>query len=236
MTCATSSRRKACCPPRFPNTQVRDQLRQWYRSRWLAPNKLKRAALTDTLHGIYLPYWTFDAHVDADWTAESGYYYYVTETYPRTPTAKPQTRQVRKIRWERSAGNLSHFFDDDAVPGTVGVHTELLRKVEPFPTLTDLKPYDPAYVRGWTVERYQVDLRQAAQTSQAADGRRHPPALRARRPRRHPSQSPGFLELSGPHFQTHPRSRLAGHLHLRHASPIRSSSTATPEKWPASIR
>jgi Zn finger protein HypA/HybF involved in hydrogenase expression len=151
-------------PAAVPQTKVRDELRKWYGSRWFAPNKLKRAALTDTLQGIYLPYWTFDAHVDADWTAESGYYYYVTETV-RGSDGKTQTRQVRKIRWESSAGNLSHFFDDDAVPGTVGVHNELLRKVEPFPTLTDLKPYDPAFIRGWTVERYQVDLRQASQTS-----------------------------------------------------------------------
>lgn len=151
-------------PVAIPDTRVRDQLHQWYRSRWFAPNKLKKAALTDTLRGIYLPYWTFDAHVDADWTAESGYYYYVTESF-RDSNGNTQTRQVRKTRWEDSAGSLSHFFDDDAVPGTVGVHTTLLRKVEPFPTLTDLKPYDPAYVRGWTVERYQVDLRQASETS-----------------------------------------------------------------------
>ena len=75
------------------------------------------------------------------------------------------TRRVRKTRWRPSSGNLSHFFDDDAVPGTVGLHHTLLRKVEPFPTLTELKPYDPAYIRGWTVERYQIDLRQAAKTS-----------------------------------------------------------------------
>ncbi|MES2921691.1 MAG: zinc ribbon domain-containing protein [Verrucomicrobiota bacterium] len=144
--------------------QVRDQLRAWYGSRWFAPTKLKRAALTDTLHGIYLPYWTFDAHVDAQWTAESGYHYYVTETY-QDGNGKTQTRQVQRTRWEHSAGQLSHFFDDDAVPGTVGVHTALLRKVEPFPTVKDLKPYDPAYIRGWTVERYQVDLRQASVVS-----------------------------------------------------------------------
>ena len=144
--------------------QVRDQLRAWYGSRWFAPTKLKRAALTDTLHGIYLPYWTFDAHVDAQWTAESGYHYYVTETF-QDSNGKTATRQVQRTRWENSAGQLTHFFDDDAVPGTVGVHTALLRKVEPFPTLSDLKPYDPAYVRGWTVERYQVDLGQASQVS-----------------------------------------------------------------------
>jgi hypothetical protein len=151
-------------PAIIPQPKVRDELRKWYGSRWFAPNKLKRAALTDTLHGIYLPYWTFDAQVDADWTAESGYYYYVTESC-RGPDGKTQTRQVRKTRWENSSGNLSHFFDDDVVPGTVGVHTALLRKVEPFPTLTDMKPYDPVFIRGWTVERYQVDLRQASNQS-----------------------------------------------------------------------
>jgi hypothetical protein len=54
----------------------------------------------------------------------------------------------------------------------VGVHLDLLRKVEPFPTTSDeLKAYDPAYVRGWTVERYQVDLRLASERSrQQMDG------------------------------------------------------------------
>lgn len=144
-------------PAVVASTQVRDSLRKWYGSRWFAPNKLKRAALTDTLHGIYLPYWTFDAHANSDWTAESGYHYY--ETRRRSDGT---TERVRRTRWQRSSGNVKHFFDDDLVPGTVGVHLALLRKVEPFPTVKDLKAYEPAFVRGWTVERYQVDLRQAS--------------------------------------------------------------------------
>lgn len=152
-------------PSIIPSTQVRDQLRTWYHSRWWAPNKLKLAAMTDTVQGIYLPYWTFDAHVEASWTAESGYYYYVSENY-RNSEGKTENRQIRKTRWESSKGQLNHFFDDDAVPGTVGVHHALLRKIEPFPTHKELKAYDPAYVRGWTVERYQVDLRKAALTNQ----------------------------------------------------------------------
>ncbi len=150
-------------PAEIPSTRVRDDLRKWYGSRWFAPGKLKRSALTDKLHGIYLPYWTFDAHADAKWTAQSGYYYYETESV-RGSDGKMTTRQVRKTRWAPSAGELRHFFDDELVPGTVGVHLDLLRKVEPFPTIKDLKPYLPEYVRGWTVERYQVDLRRAAET------------------------------------------------------------------------
>jgi hypothetical protein len=40
----------------------------------------------------------------------------------------------------------------------------LLRAVEPFPTDT-LVPYDPGYLAGWIVERYQIDLVDAAEQS-----------------------------------------------------------------------
>lgn len=152
-------------PFRVSDGQVRDSIRRWYGTRWFAPNKLKRAALTDTLKGVYLPYWTFDALVSARWTAEAGYHYYVTVSY-RDAQGNTQTRQEQRTRWERASGSLRHFFDDELVPGTVGVHPELLEKIGSFPTTTDLKPYSPEFVRGWTVERYQVDLRKAAQQAE----------------------------------------------------------------------
>jgi hypothetical protein len=142
---------------------VRESVRKWYGSRWFAPNRLKRAALTDTVKGVYLPYWTFDAQAHADWTAESGYHYYTTETY-RDANGKTQTRQVQHTRWQPSAGSLDHFFDDDLVPASTGVQEDLLRKIEPFPT-KDLSAYDAGYVAGWVVEQYQIDLIAAAQRS-----------------------------------------------------------------------
>ena len=150
-------------PMRLGEPQARDVVKAWYRSRWLAPNRLKSAGLTDTLRGVYLPYWTFDAHVTARWTAESGDYYYDTELVTAAD-GKRVARQVRKVRWYPTAGQLAHFFDDELVPGSAGVRLDLLRAVEPFPT-QNLVPYDPAFVRGWTVERYQVDLRSASVAS-----------------------------------------------------------------------
>jgi hypothetical protein len=144
---------------------ARDRIRAWYGKLWLAPNALKRRALTDTVRGVYLPYWTFDARVEASWTAEAGYYYYTTETY--TQNGRLQTRQVRQVRWEPASGRLSHFFDDDLVCASVGVHPHLLRGIEPFPT-AELKSYDAGYVAGWVVERYQIDLVAAAQRAREA--------------------------------------------------------------------
>lgn len=158
-----SFRPESLLPMKVSETQVRESIRKWYGNRWFAPNKLKRMALTDTVRGLYIPYWTFDAAVDAHWTAESGYYYYVTEHY-RDSDGSMKTRQVRKIRWQWTSGSLSHFFDDELVPASRGVHSALLRAVEPFPT-KELTGYQPGYLSGWVVERYQIDLLAAAKAA-----------------------------------------------------------------------
>jgi hypothetical protein len=145
-------------------TEARDRIRRWYGKRWLAPGKLKRKALTDTVHGAYLPYWTFDANVRARWSAEAGHYYYTTQTYSQN--GRTLTRQVRHVRWVPAAGELTHFFDDDLVCGSVGIHPRLLRAIEPFP-MNELKPYDAGYVAGWVVERYQVELPDGAEQARA---------------------------------------------------------------------
>ena len=156
-------RPESLLPAKISESQVRDRIRQWYRSRWFAPNKFKTKALTDTVQGIYIPYWTFDASAHADWTAESGYYYYETEHY-RDNNGQMKTRQVRKVRWVPSAGSLDHVFDDELVPASRGVQEELLRRVEPFPT-KELVEYNAGFLAGWVVERYQIDLVIAAQRS-----------------------------------------------------------------------
>ena len=158
-------RPESVLPFTVSETTARDRIRQWYGKLWLAPNALKRRALTDTVKGIYLPYWTFDAQADARWTAEAGHFYYTTETY--TQNGRTQTRQVRHVRWEPASGRVTHSFDDDLICASIGVHPALLRGVEPFPTAT-LKPYDPGFVAGWVVERYQLDLVGAAQRAREA--------------------------------------------------------------------
>lgn len=130
---------------------ARERVRKWYGSRWWAPNNLNQKALTDTLHGVYLPYWTFDAQVGARYTAEAGTYF-------------KNNQNKQEIRWRQVTGHIDHFFDDTLVCASRGVHPQLVRAVEPFPTTSErLKPYDPGYLSGWTVERYQLDLVAAAQ-------------------------------------------------------------------------
>ena len=115
-----SIRPESLLPLRIAESQIRESIRKWYSERWFAPSNLGQQALTDTVHGVYLPYWTFDAHAAAHWTALSGYYYYTTESYTDS-NGRSQTRQVRHTRWVPSSGSLAHFFDDELVPGSKGM-------------------------------------------------------------------------------------------------------------------
>ena len=166
-------RPQSVLPFTVDETKVRESMRRWYRSKWLAPSRFKSAAMLDTVKGVYLPYWTFDAKGFARWTAESGTYYYTHEQY-RDRKGAIQTRQVRHVRWRPESGTAQHFFDDTPIPGTRGVHPELLRAIEPFPT-NDLVPYDTAYLSGFVVEHYQVvliDAARQARESMSAEMRR----------------------------------------------------------------
>jgi len=150
-------RPESLLPMKVSESQARDLIRAWYGRQWFAPNNLHRKAVTDTVRAVYLPYWTFDAKVFARWRAEAGEFYYVNEGGKRE----------QRVRWRPAAGELWHRFDDELVCASAGVHPGMLRQVEPFPT-DSLVPYDPGYLAGWTVERYQIDLVAAAQRSRSA--------------------------------------------------------------------
>src|SRR6476620_7562396 len=158
-------RPQSLLPFRVADTAVREQIRRWYKSKWLAPGSLQTRALVDTVKGVYIPYWTFDAQVVCPWEADAGHYYYTTESY-RDSKGNMQTRQVQHTRWEPASGVVEHFFDDEPIPGTRGVSLSLLKEVEPFPTTSELVPYDTSYLSGFVVEHYQVVLLDAAKASE----------------------------------------------------------------------
>lgn len=152
-------------PFRIDRGRVRDDIRGWWRGKWLAPNRLSKTAMVDTVHSLYIPYWTFDARVHCPWQAEAGHYYYVSVA-GRDGKGRSVTRQERRVRWEAASGVVDHVFDDEPVPGTQGLPLDLLRKVEPFPTGESVR-YDAAFLAGHVVEHYRVVLLEAAQQSEA---------------------------------------------------------------------
>ena len=148
-------------PFRITQKQADDGLRQWLKSRWFAPNALKQFARPDAIKGIYLPFWTYDTNTASYYTGERGDHYYTTETYTSREQGSnvTRTRQVRHTRWSNASGSVSRWFDDVLVPATTSLQLNRLEALEPW-DLTELVPYDPAFLSGFRAQRYQVDLAQ----------------------------------------------------------------------------
>lgn len=141
--------------------------RRWLRGLWFRPSALKRLKRFDAV-GLYVPYWTFDASVHSDWSADAGHYYYVTTMVPVVTkgrvTMRPQ--QQRRIRWEPAWGKRDDTYDDLLVNASRGVPGELAARLGGFDTRT-LVPYRPEYLAGWRAEEYQLDLEQAWEAARA---------------------------------------------------------------------
>lgn len=141
-----------------------DYYRAWLKSRWFAPTKLAREAFLDgAFVGAYMPFWTYDCIATTDYEGQRGEHYWVTETYTTTVNGKPttQTRQVRKTRWYPASGTVVDDFNDILIPASTSLPLNNQSSAEPWSkdgTLSELVPYDDAYLAGFRCESYSIDL------------------------------------------------------------------------------
>lgn len=149
-------------PFRITQRQATEAIRRWLSTRWFAPNALKRLAQQETIQGVYLPFWTYDAFTVSHYVGERGEHYWDTEHYTERDSEGrmvTRTRQVRRTRWYPAAGTVSRWFDDVLIPATQSLPRPRLDALQPW-DLNDLRPYEPAYLAGYKAQRYQVDVKE----------------------------------------------------------------------------
>ena len=134
-----------------------ETFKEWIGSGWFRPNGLKKVRELSKIDGVYIPFWTYDAETDSSWTAEAGYYYYVTVNYTHE-NGKTQTREERRIRWEYCSGYYEHFFDDVLVVGSKGISQQRMEQIYPF-NLNKVVNYDGKFLLGWKAEVYGLDVK-----------------------------------------------------------------------------
>lgn len=141
---------------------VKARAREWLGKGWYHPDELSRLALIEHFTGVYLPFWTFDAHITADWRAEVGYER--QERYYDAGSKSWRTRTVIRWRWE--SGRVQVTIDDLLQPGTSRVSARLLERLQPF-DLGALTDYSPDFLAGWQAQSYDVPLPQAWESGKA---------------------------------------------------------------------
>ncbi len=147
-------------PAKIPKNTAQAEVKQWLSTRWFAPKSLKRMAQQEGIGGVYLPFWTYAADTQSDYTGRRGEHYWETEYYTETDSqgkTVERSRQVQHTRWYSASGHVARHFDNVLIAATRAVKESRLNGLAPW-DLQALRPYEPAYLAGFRAQRYQVEL------------------------------------------------------------------------------
>lgn len=128
---------------------------KWIKQGWFHPSKLKKLAAIDNLHGMYIPFWTYDAQSESQWSGQAGHHYY--ETRMMRVNGRMQQQRIQKTRWTNRSGCLEHFFDDVLVVASDKLEQIYINKILPF-RLEEVVNYDPRLMVGWEAEIYTQEV------------------------------------------------------------------------------
>ncbi|WP_438710571.1 DNA helicase PriA [Aquimarina muelleri] len=151
----------AVLPFQFDQKKSHQIFSKWVKGLWFAPNNLKKATLDpENTKGLYLPYWTFDAQLYANYTGERGDYYYVNVPYTETVNGKTvsRTRQERRTRWSSASGNVTGFVDDTLIKASHQNKNPIPQKIANW-NLDALESFNTSFLAGFVTEKYTIPLK-----------------------------------------------------------------------------
>lgn len=130
---------------------ARQNLGEWVKSRWFAPNDFLKQGADGRFNGVYLSYYTFDSMTFTAYSGQRGEYYWVTEG------SGDKKRRVRKTRWYPASGRFQRFFDDVLVLANTGFTRKFMRALEPWP-LSKVVPFNQQMLAGHLARTYDREL------------------------------------------------------------------------------
>ncbi|MBQ7364697.1 MAG: hypothetical protein IJW46_03790, partial [Clostridia bacterium] len=100
------------CPFSIDIQSAENNFRFWIKKRWFCPSAVKKDAGRVLLHGMYLPYWTFDSMTDSTYTARYG----IVRT--RTVGSGKNRHTETYVSWYHTHGSYHEFINDCLIKGT----------------------------------------------------------------------------------------------------------------------
>lgn len=164
-------------------TEAIAAFQKWIKQGFFHPFKLRRLDALESLHGIYIPFWTYDAHTESKWSGQAGHLSMRNagarpsrSFSPRvnTPSFEEGTGsfggqmnniQNSSVNWKSASGVLKHFFDDVLVVASDSLHQRYLLKILPY-RMEEVVNFDPRLLVGWEAEVYNLEVDKAYHTAE----------------------------------------------------------------------
>ena len=129
-----------------------DLSKTWAKRRIFAPTKFKKNLVENNLHGIYMPFFTFDSDTVSQYEGRLG------ERRTRTvKNSKGQTRTETYIVWHHVSGTFAKFFDDVSISAG-DISQKDLDKLQPFKKET-ICVYENKFLSGYSAKHYSREIK-----------------------------------------------------------------------------
>lgn len=117
-----------------------------YKAHKLVPNAFNPEKHIDEIRGVYVPFWLFDAGVNADIHYEATRTHsWSDRTYDYTETSYYDVWRSGSVAFSNIPTDASQKMEDEYMDG-----------IEPF-DMTEAKPFTPLYLSGFLADKYDVD-------------------------------------------------------------------------------
>jgi len=156
---APQMRPDSVVPFKIEKERAGQYVSEWISKRYLAPFAFKSEYASGQLAGVYLPYWSFDAQVNAAYTGQVANTYTDTEIDTVTSDERTDTkkRKVKKLRWRFVTGTYEKKFKNVIYNDIELLDTKTLEKLEPY-KLNELVSFAPKHLSEYAAGRCQYGL------------------------------------------------------------------------------
>ena len=134
-------------PFQITKEKARERFFKWIKSKFFAPNKLKRIDKDEQFNCLYSSSWAFSANTNTRYSGTLG------RTETRTRTVNGRTQTTTHVRYFRVSGDIQQTYRDFFVQSGDQIKPNTFNKLKPF-NLSFLKVYRQEYLAGIVAEHY----------------------------------------------------------------------------------
>lgn len=144
---------QAILPFKKNHNEIQAVFNEWLGKGWFHPKELTMTSQISKLSPVYIPAWTFDTNIDADWKALVGYER--QKRYYDSSSKTWKTKTVIDWRWENGA--IQQNIDDFIVIASNKLKANLFNHIKAY-NLHDLMTFSQEYLVGFKAHKYTIQL------------------------------------------------------------------------------